>query len=168
MPSEKTLEFTRFDCPVLIRGRAQDPEFDAYGVHSPWRYNRVGVPCLVLRVRNAFVATDVLGSVYQVLCLVSQVRNVDMATNMLDLGIMVQGSLQVIVEKKVEQCKRSMELSNLQARRVKKTEDSHSVTAILISMKPYPKDCWGGSWSHRSHVLPLQYTVDFRNRVLFL
>jgi len=55
----------------------------------------------------------------------------------------------------VERCKGSVELSNSRARRVNKTEDSHSVTAILISTKPYPKDCWGGSWSYQSHVLPL-------------
>jgi len=51
------------------------------------------------------------------------------------------GSLQIILEKKVERCKGSVELSELRARRVNKTEDCHSVMAILISMKSYPKDC---------------------------
>jgi len=49
---------------MLIRGRVQDPEFDAYKVHSPQRYYRVGVLCLVSQVRDAEVAIDVLGSVY--------------------------------------------------------------------------------------------------------
>jgi len=49
-----------------------------------------------------------------------------------------------------------VELSNSRARRDNKTEDSHSVMAILISTKPYSKDYWGDSWSHWSHVLPLQ------------
>jgi len=66
-----------------------------------------------------------------------------------------RGRTSRIIVSPVERCKGSMELSNSQARRVNKTEDSYSMMAILIAMKPYPKDCWGGSWSHRSHVLPL-------------
>ena len=85
----------------------------------------------------------------------SRVRSADVATDVLDSWIRVQGSLQVVVEKKVERCKGSMELSDSSARRVNKTEDSYSVMAILISTKTDPKDCWGGSWSHWSHVLPL-------------
>ena len=69
MPCGKILEFVRFDHPALIQGRAQDPEFDVHGVYSPRRYNRVGVPCLVSRVRNVDMTTDVLGSVYWVLCI---------------------------------------------------------------------------------------------------
>ena len=59
----------------------------------------------------------------------------------------------------MERCKGSVELSNSRAGRVNKTEDSHSMTAILISTKPYPKDCLSGSWSHWSHVLPLHITI---------
>jgi len=72
MPCGKIFGYMRFDRPVLVQGRVQDPEFDACGAHSPQRYNRVGVPCLVSRVRNADVATDVLGPVYWVLCLVRE------------------------------------------------------------------------------------------------
>ena len=55
----------------------------------------------------------------------------------------------------LERCKGSVELLDFTSKAVNKTEDSDSVMAILISMKPYPKDCWDGSWSYRSHVLPL-------------
>ena len=58
----------------------------------------------------------------------------------------------------MEQCKSSKELlkaNGLTRDMSNKIEDSHSVTAISISMKLYPKDCWGGFWSHQSHVLLL-------------
>ena len=75
----KILEYVEFDRPVLVQGSVRDPEFDVCGVHSTRRYNLVGVPCLVSQVRNADMATDVLGS-----------------------WIRVQGSLQVVVKKQVE------------------------------------------------------------------
>ena len=35
------------------------------------------------------------------------------------------------------------------------------MTAILISTKPYPKDYWGGFWSHRSRILPLYLIMQW-------
>jgi len=92
--------------------------------------------------------------------LVSRVRNVDVATDVLGAMFRVQESgfkvhSRSLLKKKWSDARAAWNFWISRARRVNKTEDSDSVMAILISTKPYPKDCWGGSWSHRSHVLPL-------------
>ena len=94
MPCRKTFGFVRFDRPVLVRGGFRGPGFDVCEVHSPRRCSHVRVPCWV-RVR-------VLVSVCACMCvyLFSRVR----------AGFVC--SLQVVVEKKVERCKGSLELSD--------------------------------------------------------
>ena len=116
MPCRKTFGFMGFDRPVLVRGGFRGPGFDVCEVRSPRRCSHVGVPCWV-RVR-------VLVSVCACVCvyLFSRVR----------AGFVCFGftspecgcgnryakcarfvySLQVVVEKKVERCKGSVELSD--------------------------------------------------------
>ena len=136
MPCRKTFGFVRFDRPALVRGGFRGPGFDGCEVRSPRRCSRVGVPCW-MRVRVlVFVcfgfASPECGRGNR------RARFVCFGFASLECGCgnrrakcaRIVCSLQVIVEKKVERCKGSVELSNSRARRVNKTEDSHSVTAI--------------------------------------
>ena len=97
---------------------------------------------LVSRVHDVDVATDVLGPVYWVLCLVreSGVRTWQPMCWVRGSGFKVHS--RSLLKKKWSNARAAWNFWISQARRVNKTEDSHSVTAILISTKPYPKDCW--------------------------
>ena len=123
----RTLEFVGFDRPVLVRRGARGPEFDACGVRLPRRYSRVGVPCfrvLVSRVRDVDVATDVLGSGF-----VFWFRESGQAHS------------RSLLKKKWSDARAARNFLKPRAsrgKRVNKTEDSHSVTAILISTKTLP------------------------------
>ena len=134
MPCRKTFGFMRFDRPALVRGGFQGPGFDVCGVRWPPRCSRVGVPCWVCVCTCFCVHVRVL--VFVCFGFASQECG---RGNRRTKCARIVCSLQVVVEKKVERCKGSVELSNSRARRVNKTEDLFLRDRYLIPCKPYPK-----------------------------
>ena len=99
MPCRKTFGFVRFDRPALVRGGFRGPGFDGCEVRSPRRCSRVGVPCW-MRVR-----------VLVFVCFGFASPECGRGNRRANCARFVY-SLQVDVEKKVERCKGSVELSD--------------------------------------------------------
>ena len=96
MLCRKTFGFVRFDSPALVRGGFRGPGFDVSGVRSPRRCSRVGVPCWVCVCVLVFVCFGFASP---------QCGRGNRRARFVY-------SLQVVVEKKVERCRGSVELSD--------------------------------------------------------